>query len=209
MERILRCVVSLSLLASTAWALQPDRIAGAIDGARTVVLKDSLPPRAQAQFDRGHVDPNMTLGYITLQFALSDAQQAALNKLLAEQQDPNSPNYHHWLTPEQYGARFGVSNTDLAKVKQWLQSQGFGIVEVARGRNWIAFNGEAQLAQQTFRTQLHRYQVDGEAFFAATRGARFAPWLLAKWPSHGAGEPHHRIRGANRCSEPFPATGSS
>jgi subtilase family serine protease len=166
MERILRCVVSLSLLASTAWALQPDRIAGAIDGARTVVLKDSLPPRAQAQFDRGHVDPNMTLGYITLQFALSDAQQAALNKLLAEQQDPNSPNYHHWLTPEQYGARFGVSNTDLAKVKQWLQSQGFGIVEVARGRNWIAFNGEAQLAQQTFRTQLHRYQVDGEAFFA-------------------------------------------
>ena len=166
MERILRFVISLSLFASTAWAVQPDRITGAIDSARTVVLKDSVPPRAQAQFDRGPVDSKMKVGYITLQFALSDAQQAALNKLLAEQQDPDSPNYHRWLTPEQYGARFGMSNNDLAKVRQWLQSQGFAIVEVARGSNWIAFSGTAKLVQQTFRTQLRRYQVDGEESFA-------------------------------------------
>jgi len=150
----------------SAWAAQPDRIAAAIDNNQTVVLKGSVHPNAKAQFDRGLVDPSMRLEYITLQIAPSPTQQAALDKLLAEQQDSASPNYHQWLTPEQFADRFGMSRRDTAKITNWLRSEGFTIVQVARARNWVAFSGTAAQVQSALHTQIHRYVVDGEKHYA-------------------------------------------
>jgi subtilase family serine protease len=165
--RVFYTMCSLLLaLCATAWAAQPDRIAATIENHQTVVLKGSVDPRAKAQFDQGPVDASMELGYITLQVSPSPSQQAALNQLLAEQQDPSSPNYHKWLTPGQFGQRFGLSNADIARITQWLRSQGFRIIQVARGRDWIAFGGTVAQVQRTFRTELHRYNVDGEEHFA-------------------------------------------
>ena len=62
---------------------------------------------------------------LTLMLKGSTAQQQAAAQLVSEQQDPASPNYHRWVTPEQYADRFGVSQNDVAQVVQWLQSQGF------------------------------------------------------------------------------------
>jgi subtilase family serine protease len=66
----------------------------------------------------------------------------------------------------EFGQRFGLSDADVAKITRWLRSQGFGIAQVARGRDWIAFSGTVAQVQRTFRTELHRYQVDGEERFA-------------------------------------------
>ena len=156
----------LLILCVTAWAAQPDRIAAAIDSSQTVVLKGNVHPKAQAQYDEGPVNPAMKLSFITLLIQPSAGQQAALKQLLADQQDPTSPNYHKWLTPEQFGQRFGLSNADVAKITHWLRAQGFSIVQVARGRDWIAFGGTAAQVQRAFRTELHRYNVDGEEHFA-------------------------------------------
>ncbi|MBV8050035.1 MAG: Ig-like domain repeat protein, partial [Acidobacteriaceae bacterium] len=79
---------------------------------------------------------------------------------------PASRNYHKWLTPEQYAARFGLSSNDVGTISAWLRSQGFEIVQIARGRNWIAFSGTAALVENAFHTQLHYYDVDGERHFA-------------------------------------------
>ncbi len=164
----LLCIVAVcfAVLASTAWAAQPDRISAAIDSHQTVVLKGSVSPLAQPQSDLGPLDPSTRLPYVTLVLQPSTAQQAALTKLLAEQQDPTSPNYHKWLSPEQFGQRFGLSHNDLAKISAWLQSQGFGIAEVARGRNWIAISGTVAQIQSALHTQMHRFKVDGEERFA-------------------------------------------
>ncbi len=156
----------LVILCTSAWAAQPDRIVAAIDNSQTVVLQGSVSPKAEPQNDKGPVDPSMKLPFITLLIQPSANQQAALKQLLAEQQDPSSPNYHKWLTPEQFGQRFGLNSADIAKITHWLHSQGFGIVQVARGRDWIAFSGTVAQVQSTFRTQLHRYNVDGEERFA-------------------------------------------
>jgi subtilase family serine protease len=149
-----------------AQAEQPDRIIAAIDNNLTVVLKGSVHPKAKPQYDRGLVQPSMKLPFITLLIQPSADQQAELKQLLAEQQDPSSPNYHKWLTPEQFGQRFGLSNADVTKITHWLRSQGFRIAQVARGRDWIAFSGTAAHVQRTFHTELHRYNVDGEERFA-------------------------------------------
>jgi subtilase family serine protease len=156
----------LLLAAGSSWAVPPDRVFTAIDNSQTVVLQDHVNPRAQSQYDQGPVEASFKMGYITMMFKPSAEQQADLTQFLAEQQDPHSPNYHQWLTPEQYANRFGMSAADIHKITSWLRSEGFGIVQVARGHDWIAFRGTAAQVQSTFRTEIHRYKVDGEMHFA-------------------------------------------
>ena len=156
----------LAISFTPAWAAQPDRITATIDPSQTVVLKGNVSPKAKQEADKGPMDPSTKLPFVTLLIQPSAEQQAALKQLLAEQQDPSSPNYHKWLTPEQFGQRFGLSDADISKLTQWLRSQNFKIVQVARGRDWIAFSGTVKQLQRTFHTELHRYNVDGEERFA-------------------------------------------
>ncbi len=96
----------------------------------------------------------------------SAAQQADLDRLLEEQRDRSSPNYRHWLTPEQFGDRFGLAPGDFAAVAAWIESHGLHVEYAARARNWIAFSGAAHDVELAFHTQIHRYLVDGQAHFA-------------------------------------------
>jgi len=139
-----------------------DRIAGPVDASRTVVLRGSLHPRAQARFDQGRVDPAMPISYATLQLKPA----AGLAEFLAQQQNPRSANYRRWLTPEQFGERFGLNANDLAKIAGWLRAEGLQIQDVARGRHWIAFSGTAEQAGRAFHTEIHRYLVEGKWHFA-------------------------------------------
>src|SRR5262249_40167237 len=92
--------------------------------------------------------------YITLTSAPTPSQQAALEKLLEEQQNPSSPNYHHWLTPEEFGDRLGLNRGDYAKVVAWVESQGLHVESLARARNWVAFSGPADQVRRAFPTDL-------------------------------------------------------
>ena len=103
---------------------------------------------------------------LTLMLKGSTAQQQAAAQLVSEQQDPASPNYHRWVTPEQYADRFGVSQNDVAQVVQWLQSQGFTGVRVARSRMWISFRGDAQQVTAAFGTPIDQYSVGGAVHYA-------------------------------------------
>jgi hypothetical protein len=154
------------LLSTLCFAAQPDRIPGTINSGETVVLAGNVAAQAQPQYDRGLVEVSMPMPYIVMQMQPSALQQAALNRLLAEQQDRSSANYHKWLTPEQYADRFALSASDVGKITAWLKAQGFGIVQAARGRDWIAFSGNAGLVEQTFHTEIHYYEVDGETHYA-------------------------------------------
>ena len=104
--------------------------------------------------------------WMKLIFQPTAAQQSELNILLAQLQNSDSPNYHKWLTPEQYAGRFGLSPSDVAKAAAWLKSQGFSIAEIARGRTYIAFNGTAAQVEAAFKTQIHQYIVNGESHYA-------------------------------------------
>ena len=106
--RLFRALSLLLLVSSYSFAATTDRIAGAIDSSQVVQLARSLHAKAQPQYDQGAVDPQFRLSYVTLLTSPSANQQKALDKLLADQQDPASPNYHKWLTPEQYADRFGL-----------------------------------------------------------------------------------------------------
>jgi subtilase family serine protease len=160
-----RATLFVCLLASVLPA-QQDRITATIDARYAIAVRGSVPRQAQPKYDRGAVEPGFQLGNITLMLRPSAAQQAALEQLLAEQQDAASPGYHNWLTPEIYAERFGTSAADLDKVAAWLGSQGFAVRYTARGRDFISFSGTASQVQAALHTEIHRYQVGAETHFA-------------------------------------------
>lgn len=142
-----------------------DRILGNIDSTQASAVRGSAHPRARAQYDQGRTDASrMISGAIT--FRLSAAQQTELDQLLREQQDPKSPNYHRWITPDQYAARFGMSSNDLQKVSSWLQSQGLNVDSISRNRNEISFSGSVGQVEYAFKTEIHNYAIRGEQHFA-------------------------------------------
>jgi uncharacterized protein (TIGR03437 family) len=161
-------LLSVFVLATSTAAGQRDRVSRPGLGGRRVVLIGNRNPNAQEQFDRGPIERSQKIAGMTLQLKPSAEQTAELEQLLADQQDPASPNYHQWLTPEQFADRFGTSLHDFSEVVSWLQSQGFGVDYTARSRTWIAFSGTAGQVQDAFRTEIHGYQINGEMHFANT-----------------------------------------
>jgi hypothetical protein len=163
----MRFLKLLPLLAtSLCFAAQADRLTGPIDASQMVAVRGSLHGLAKAEFDRGRADANRTLRGVSLAFKPSAAQQSALNKLLAQQQDMSSPNYHKWLTPAQFADRFGMSQSDVNKVISWLQAQGLTVTRTANSRNQVSFNGTVAQLEAAFHTEIHNYLVDGEIHYA-------------------------------------------
>lgn len=169
-----RASVALVLLPSLALS-QPrdpltihprDRIASAITDRSTVPLPDNVNPRALPEYDAGPVAPDFKMPGMVLTFARDAHQQAALNALTAAQQDPRSPHYHHWLTPAEFGAHFGLSQNDLNKVTAWLRDEGLTIDTVPASRSTITFSGTAREVERAFHTSIHYYRVDGKLHWA-------------------------------------------
>src|SRR5580700_1780569 len=161
-----RFTLALIVLLGSALAAPPNRITRAVEPTQTSVVPGHLQRLAQPQFDRGAVDAGMPMEYMVLLVKPSAAQQGELDALLADQQNPSSPQFHKWLTPEAFGNRFGLSASDAVKVTNWLRSEGFTVNELARAWNWIAFSGTAGQVSKTLLTSFHRFQVDGETHFA-------------------------------------------
>jgi subtilase family serine protease len=165
-SRALVCALLVSILPALSYAVTADRILGAIDSSKTVALQESRHPKAQEQYDRGPVDSSFKILSMTLMTTPSTGQQRALDKLVAEQQDRTSANYHKWLTPAQYADRFGLSQNDMNRITSWLKAQGFVIQSIGGGRNTVKFSGTAAQVQNAFKAEIHHFNVNGEEHFA-------------------------------------------
>lgn len=140
-----------------------------VDESQVVTLEGNVNPLARPQFDDGVVNPETRLSRMLLELKPGSAQQAALDELVAAQQDPASPQYHQWLSPADFGARFGASQPDLALVISWLASHGFEVEEISAGRRLVVFSGSAGQVFDSFHTELHRYSINGEMHIANTQ----------------------------------------
>lgn len=132
------------------------------------VLKGNTHPLARPEFDRGTAPSSLPMERILLVLKRSPEREAALQEFLAEQVDKSSPNYHRWLTPEQFGQQFGPSEHDIHGVWSWLESNGFQVARVSKGGMVVEFSGTAELVREAFHTEIHRFVVDGEERWANT-----------------------------------------
>lgn len=159
-------VVSSVFVARVRAQQMTGRIAAEIDNRARSTLTGTHPPLVRRAKDLGSVEADLQLPEMSIVFNRSRAQESNLQALIAAQQTPGSPLYHQWLTPDQFAARFGMSDSDLAKVESWLEQQGFAIDGVSRSRDRIRFSGTAAQVAVAFGTQLHYYNLNGETHFA-------------------------------------------
>ncbi len=169
---ICRWIAVCAVVIGTAAALvsqtaeRPSRITQPLTSGGIVTLPGSVHPLTRRATDLGEVNSAMPMNEMTMNVSLSAAQKTERDALLAAQQDPNSPQYHQWLTQEEYGARFGLTDADLSQLTGWLESQGFTMNGVSKSRNAIYFSGQAWQVESAFHTQLHKFQLNGETHFA-------------------------------------------
>jgi hypothetical protein len=142
------------------------RIHEEITDTRLTVLDGQTRFHSSRVVDRGRLDPATAIGPILLSLKPTDAQQAQLEALLDDQQDPSSPRYHHWISPEEFGAQFGLAQSDVDKLTSWLTQKGLTVVDVPPGHNSITFVGPSGAVESAFHTEIHKYLRDNAVFHA-------------------------------------------
>jgi subtilase family serine protease len=85
---------------------------------------------------------------------------------MEEQQSKNSPNYHAWLTPQDFGKKFGPADADVQAVTDWLTSHGFQNIKVSNGKTVVEFSGNVGQVRNAFATEIRKFSVNGEQHFA-------------------------------------------
>jgi subtilase family serine protease len=191
---------SLPLQSQNAQSGAPiNRITSPVDESNRVPLQGNVHPMAQARFDRGAAPSTMATGRMMLMLARSAAQQQALTQYLTDVQNPGSSSFHKWLTPAQYGALYGVSDSDLQAVENWLQAQGFKIEKVPQARNAIQFSGTAGQLESAFQTSIHSFVIGGETHYSNVSDpqipAALAPVVAGVTPLNDFHPRPHIVRG--------------
>ena len=142
------------------------RITAPIDNTARTVIPHSTHPLALSAFDVGALDGSTQLKRMILVLGASPEQDHDLITFLDSQQTKGSPDYHQWLTPEQFAERFSPAPQDIQQATMWLQSQGFAVESVARGGRSILFSGTSAQVETAFQTRMRRYQVNGVSHVA-------------------------------------------
>jgi subtilase family serine protease len=162
-------LVVTAVFAGPAYAASAARSPRVVKDNDTVVLRGNMHPLARPEFDKGAADPSLPMERMILTVRLNANKQAELDKFLAGLHDPASPEFHRWLSPEQFGERFGPEPEDITVITGWLRSHGFVVEEVARSGAWINFSGSAGQVERAFHTPIHTYVVNGRTHHANAR----------------------------------------
>ena len=155
-------VLALStLLGMPLFAQVASQIVKPIDASVRKTFGNSVPVQTHAASDLGRASATWPMQDMLLQLTGTQAQKAALKQFLEDVHNPNSPSFHQWLTPAQFGSKFGASDKDVQTVTAWLATNGFTVTATARGKNWIRFSGSTAQVEQAFSTEMRLYSVAG------------------------------------------------
>jgi hypothetical protein len=132
-----------------------------VDVERTT-LGGNTHPLVRRALDQGAAPSSLPMQHMILVLKRSAEQESALGELLDAQQTKGSPSYHQWLTPDEFGKEFGPADGDISVVEAWLESHGFKVESVSRGRMAIEFSGTAGQVQEGFQTTIHSYLLNGD-----------------------------------------------
>ncbi|MGB8890298.1 MAG: Ig-like domain repeat protein [Candidatus Korobacteraceae bacterium] len=166
---------SQSLLAATVYtnARPVARVTKPVNDAKRVTLYGHVPQVVATAAvtgkarDMGRLDPKTPMQGMRLMLRSSPDQARELRRIVDEQQDKRTINYHQWVTPEEFGNAFGAHDDDIQKVTAWLTKQGFTVENVTKGKRVIQFSGTSGQVERAFQTSMHSYQVDGETHVSA------------------------------------------
>ncbi|HTW63173.1 MAG TPA: S53 family peptidase [Bryobacteraceae bacterium] len=165
------CALLLGLngaLTAQTGARAPARILipQSIDPSRLYTLSGNTNPAVSPQNDRGKVPDAFAMNHMLLQLQRSPERERALKIFIDQQHDSASPNFHRWLTAEQFGQLFGPAPQDIETVSAWLRAGGFTVNTVYPSGMLIDFSGTAGEVLAAFHTEIHKLSVNGKDHIA-------------------------------------------
>jgi|GEM_PF-2373233 len=92
-----------------------------------------------------------------LVLGLNGIKRAERDAYLKTQYTPSSPNYHKWLTPDQYGEKYGASQQDVEAVVAYAKSQGFTVTKVWPNRSFVSVDASVSQVEAAFGINLRGY----------------------------------------------------
>jgi len=171
MKQILMVITFASALAFSVAAQDLARplITNTIDETQRTTLHGNVSPLAQARYDQGVVDDSLPAARVLMMLNRPLEREAALQQYLAAVHSKGSANYHHWLTPQEFGEQFGPADIDIQTVTIWLGSKGFRVKKISQGKQFIEFSGTAGQLRGAFQAEIHQYNIDGAMYYANSR----------------------------------------
>lgn len=97
--------------------------------------------------------------------------EAELDSLLLQIRDPQSPNYHHYLSSAEFTERFGATQKDYDAVVAWARSNGLTVTQTTPNRRVVDVQGSVATINRALHVQLGNYQhpTENRTFFAPDR----------------------------------------
>ncbi len=89
---------------------------------------------------------------VSFEVALPLRHTAQLDALLKSLHDPDSAQYHQWLTPAQFGQRFGPDQATMARLSAALQARGLSVQTHTRS---LHVSGPTSVVEKVLSTHLH------------------------------------------------------
>jgi subtilase family serine protease len=153
-----RGITGLIMAAGTAAVMVTGGLsapAGAAPQPGYVQLAGSAAPLASLGRATGTVAGSARL---TIQVWTRSRQLAAAQRYAAAVSTPGSQQFHHYLSPDAYTARFGASQAGVRAVESWLRQEGFTGLQTDAQRNYVRATGAAATIDTAFRTKLEYYR---------------------------------------------------
>lgn len=207
--------------------LEPATRSACSVGAASLLSLFAIPAAAHAQQTHvlaGHVPPEIGglqpkkrlegTNHLRLAIGLPLRDSAGLKNLLGRLYDPHSPDYHHYLKPEEFTKRFGPTEDDYQAVANFAKASGLVVEETHPNRVLLDVSGSVAGIEQAFHIKMHVYEhpYEHHSFFAPDA----EPSVPGEVPIlHISGlddvsrpQPLGRIRPLGSVSGPVPAGGS-
>jgi subtilase family serine protease/acyl-CoA thioesterase FadM len=209
---LIHCAVSkVSAQSLGPWPHPRPVISQTVDENKRVILNGNTRPEATPENDHGRVPDDHRMEHMLLQLKRSPEIETALEQFIEGLQTPGSPNYHQWISAQEFGAQFGVAPQDLDKVTDWLERHHLQVNVVYPSGMVIDFSGTARDVRHTFGIDIHWYDVDGHHHFANTNDpdipAAIAPIVAGIVSLHDF--PPHTMHQMRTASAGYTFSGSS
>jgi len=103
---------------------------------------------------------------LNLSVGLQMRNQQELNLLLSNLNNPHSSLYHHYLSPQQFAARFAPTAAQQQQVISYLHSQGFAVASVSSNGLLIDASADVAQVEAAFAVKINNYQIGARKFYA-------------------------------------------
>ena len=130
------------------------------------ILRGNIPPAVTTLQPAGRLSAT---NFLNLAIGLPLRNQAALSNLLQQIYDPASPNYRHYLTPEQFAERFGPTERDYQTVIAFANANGLRVTGTHPNRMLLDVRGSVTDVERALHVTMrtYRHPTENRIFFCA------------------------------------------